>query len=70
MMLVSCMLCMIYYCLVEIVQKRWKALRERYAKEHKKKKKKKSGDGADVVTKEWEHYQLMDFLRDFIRHRR
>ena len=34
---------------VELVQRRWKTLRERYAKEHKKKKG-KSGDSADSVS--------------------
>ena len=50
---------------MDIVQKRWKILRERYTKEHKKMKNKKgkSGDSAeDVVVKEWEHYKLMSFL--------
>ena len=54
--------------IVELVQKRWKNLRERYTKEHKKKKK-QTGDSADE-EKEWEFYKLMNFLRDFIRHRK
>ena len=47
---------------MELIQKRWKTLRERYAKEQKKKKR-QTGDGADVVTKEWEYFQLMGFLK-------
>ena len=56
-----------------MVQKRWKTLRERYTKEHKKMKNKrgKSSDSADdVVVKEWEHYQLTSFLQEFIKHRK
>ena len=44
-------------------------LRERYTKEHKKKKK-PTGTGADEVVKEWEFFHLMDFLKDFVRHRK
>ena len=55
---------------VELVQRRWKTLRERYAKEHKKKKE-KSGDSADSVsTKEWEHYHSMNFLKKIIKHKK
>ena len=53
---------------MELIQKRWKTLRERYAKEQKKKR--QTGDGADVVTKEWEYFQLMGFLKEFIKHRK
>ena len=57
--------------IVELVQRKWKKLRERYAKEHKKKKKGKSGDGADSVSmKEWEYYQSMNFFKEFIKHRK
>ena len=53
---------------MDIVQKRWKALHEKYTKEHKKGK---TGDSAeDVVVNEWEHYQLMEFQHEFIKHRK
>lgn len=47
--------------------KRWKALRERYTKEHRRLP---TGTGADSVEKKWEFYHLMDFLKDFVKHRR
>ena len=53
----------------DTVSKRWKVLRERYTKEHKKKKK-PTGTGGDDVEKQWEFFKLMDFLSDFVRHRR
>ena len=43
-------------------------LRERYAKEQKKKR--QTNDGADIVTKEWEYFLLMGFLKEFIKHRK
>ena len=44
-------------------------LREKYTRELKKKKKKKSGDGAKFV-KEWELMDHLDFLKEFIKHRK
>ncbi len=41
----------------------------RNTKEHKKRKK-PIGTGADEVAKEWEFYHLMDFLKDFFKHRK
>ena len=64
----GCVIMYVTVSIVELVQKRWKNLRERYTKEHKKKKK-QTGDSADE-EKEWEFYKLMNFLRDFIRHRK
>ena len=57
------------HTLVEVVQRRWKTLRERYAKELKKRKK-PTGTGADEVVKDWEYLQLMSFLKDFIKQRK
>ena len=34
-----------------------------------KKKKRPTGTRADEVGKEWEFYHMMDFLKDFVRHR-
>ncbi|XP_011404863.1 PREDICTED: uncharacterized protein LOC105313268 [Amphimedon queenslandica] len=53
--------------LVEVASKRWKVLRERYTKEHKKAKK-PTGTGTDEVEV-WEFYHLMHFLQDFVKHR-
>ena len=50
---------------MDVISKRWKVLRERYTKEHKKMKK-PTGTGAD----EWEFYHIMDFLKDVVRHRK
>jgi Ni,Fe-hydrogenase maturation factor len=47
--------------------KRWKALRERFARENKKKK--KSGDSADT-THDWPLFSLLLFLKEFIKHRK
>ena len=55
--------------LVEVPSKRWKVLRERYTEEHKKAKK-PTGTGTDEVEKVLEFYHLMDFLQDFVKHRR
>ena len=55
--------------LVGVIAKRWKVLRERYTKEHKKLKK-PTGTVRDEVERVWELYHLMDFLKDFVRHRR
>ncbi|XP_011407150.1 PREDICTED: uncharacterized protein LOC105314588 [Amphimedon queenslandica] len=52
---------------VETVSKRWKTLRGCYTKEHRKLPK---GTGADSVEKKWEFYPMMDFLKDFVKHRR
>ena len=54
--------------LVENVQKRWKALRERFAKEHKRRN--PTGTGTDEVKKEWLFYQNLLFLSDFVKHRK
>ena len=54
---------------MEIVQRRWKARRERYTKELKMKKK-PTGTDADDVSKEWEYCQLMGFIKDYIKHRK
>uniref|UniRef100_A0A1X7TN87 MADF domain-containing protein n=1 Tax=Amphimedon queenslandica TaxID=400682 RepID=A0A1X7TN87_AMPQE len=51
---------------VETVSKRWKTLRECYTKEHRKLL---TGTGADSVEKKWEFYPMMDFLKDFVKHR-
>lgn len=53
---------------MEVITKRWKVLREKYTKEHKKKN--PTGTGADEVSKDWEFYHMMDFLKDFVKHRR
>ena len=60
----------LYYSLtiVEQCQKRWKALRERFAREAKKKKK-KSGDPADN-TPPWAYFELLQFLKEFVKHRK
>ena len=55
--------------IVDVSSKRWKTLRERYTKEHKKVKP-PTGTGADKVEKEWQFYHLMDFLREHVSHRR
>ena len=41
----------------------------RYAKEPKKEKE-ASGTGGDEVGKEWEYFQLISFLKDFIKQRK
>ena len=32
--------------------------------------KKPTGTGADEVSKEWEFYHMMDFLKDVVRHKK
>ena len=54
---------------VDNASKRWKVLRECYTKEHKKVIK-PTGTGADEVKKVCEFFHLMDFLQDFVKHRR
>ena len=60
----------LYYSLtiVEQCKKRWKALRERFAREAKEKKK-KSGDPADN-TPPWAYFELLQFLKEFVKHRK
>ena len=48
--------------------RRWKTLRERFAREAKKKKK-KSGDAADTAPM-WPYFEQLLFLKDFIKHRK
>ena len=58
-------------CVINIVedcQRRWKALRERFVKQMKKRKK-KSGEGAKVCVP-WELLGHLEFLREFVKHRR
>ena len=59
----------LYYSLtaVEQCQKRWKALRERFAREAKKKT--KSGDPADN-TPPWSYFELLQYLKEFVEHGR
>ena len=58
----------VYAFTVEDCMKRWKALRERFAREAKKKKK-KSGDPADN-SPPWSYYDQLLFLKEFIKHRK
>ena len=62
----------LYYSLtiVEQCQKCWKALKERFAREVKKKK--KSGDPAPPAdnTPPLAYFELLQFLKEFIKHRR
>lgn len=62
--------CLLHYYLlvVDDCMKRWKVLRERFAREAKKKKK-KSGDAADT-TPPWPYYDQLLFLKEFIKHRK
>ena len=53
---------------VDSVQKHWKALRDKFAREIKKKKT-KSGDSLDL-TPTWELLDHMMFLKEFIKHRK
>ena len=46
--------------------RRWKTLRERFAREAKRKKK-KTGDPADN-SPEWPLFDLLLFLKEFIKH--
>jgi hypothetical protein len=46
-----------------------KTLRERYVKELKKKKT-RSGDGATISCVPWGLMGHIEFLRDFVKHRR
>ena len=50
------------------IQKRWKTLRERFVREVKSKKT-KSGQGAKSPVP-WELLSLLEFLRDFVKHRK
>ena len=54
---------------VEDCQKRWKTLRERFVKEMKRKKT-KSGKGAVISCHPWELLNQMEFLREFVKHRK
>ena len=54
---------------IEECQKRWKRLRDKYVRE-KKKKKGKTGDAAPVVVSSWPLYEVLDFLRETVRHKR
>ena len=56
------------YNIVDDCMRRWKALRERFARELKKKKK-KSGDPADN-SPPWPYFDQLLFLKEFIKHRR
>ena len=57
----------INYFIVDVITKRWKVLHERYTKEHKKMP---TGTGANEASKDWEFYHMMDYLKDFVKHRR
>ena len=50
------------------VQSRWKTLRERFGKELRKQVK-KSGDGTKQMVP-WELMTQMEFIRDFVKHRK
>ncbi|XP_065835472.1 transcription factor Adf-1-like isoform X1 [Oscarella lobularis] len=52
---------------IEACQKRWRTLRERFAKESKKRKG-QTGDKRDDV-RPWAYYERLLFLRDFVSHR-
>ena len=58
-----------YYSLntVSEIQKPWKTLREQFVREVRLKK--KSGDGAKSPVP-WELFSLMEFIRDFVKHRK
>ena len=56
-------------CTPEECAKRWKQLREKYVRE-KKKTEGKSGDAGPEIVSCWPLYQLMDFLRETVRHKR
>ena len=53
---------------VEDCQRRWKTLRERFVKETKRRKT-KSGQGTTVCVP-WELFGHMEFLREFVKHRK
>ena len=58
------------YCIVEDVQQRWKALRDRFVRELEKIKK-PTGSAAKTMP-DWnllEHCHMM-FFRDFIKHKK
>lgn len=53
---------------VDECQRRWKTLRERFVKELKKKNK-PTGSGATVCAP-WELFGHMEFIKDFVKHRK
>ena len=55
-------------CAVDVAQRRWKTLRDKFARELKKKIK-KSGDPADS-SPTWELLDHPMFLKEFIKHRK
>ena len=55
---------------MEVCQKRWKALRDKFVRETKKTKKKKSGDKGPIVVSSWPLFDVMFFFNDTIRHRK
>lgn len=59
---------LLWAMIVEDCMKRWKAIRERFAREAKKKTK-KSGEAADN-SPNWPYFDQLRFLKDFIKHRK
>jgi hypothetical protein len=53
---------------VEEVPKKWKNMRDKFVKEHKKVKEVKSGDPGPPYKPSWKLYELLLFLKDSIRH--
>jgi len=50
--------------------KRWKTLRDRFAKERRRKEELKRSGSAAVHVKQWKFMTHLQFLQDYISHRR
>ena len=52
-----------------VFRDRWKYLRDQYTKYKKIANESKSGDAGGKKLKKWKYFDLMDFLKDHIKHR-
>lgn len=54
---------------VETCMKRWKSLRDRFAKEKRKNENAQKCGAAAANLPVWEHYEALKFLQEHLRHK-